>query len=76
VDCIPLIQLFSRWGGPLGVLEGFLDKGSIPTLASSSNCVRSNELGVGGSRTDTGTDTKFGAPPEIRLTGGNSPVTL
>ena len=48
---------------------------SIPTLASNSNCVRSKELGVGGSRTDTETDTKFGAPPEIRITGGNSPAT-
>jgi hypothetical protein len=46
----------------LGVVLDRSDAGSIPTLASISNCVCSNELGTRESATDTNTDTSFPTP--------------
>ncbi len=48
--------------------------GSIPTLASSSNCKRSKEIETRESKKDTETDTKLGTPLELGLTGGNLPT--
>ena len=50
--------------------------GSSPTTGTTSNCVCSNELGDGGSKTDTKTDTIFLTPLNAGVIGAYSPDAL
>ena len=50
-------------------------EGSSPATGTTSNCECSNDLGDGGSTTDTKTDTIFLTPLDTGVTGAYSPDT-
>ena len=56
-----------------GVIHG--DVGASPATGTTSNCECSNDLGDGGSTTDTKTDTIFLTPLDTGVTGAYSPDT-